>query len=56
MEIRFRDKKVRLLCESQATAVKKLGDACARKLRARLDDLEHAASVAELVAGNPHRG
>lgn len=54
MEIRFRDKKVRLLCESRGAAVKKLGDACARKLRARLDDLEHAANVAELVAGNPH--
>jgi proteic killer suppression protein len=54
LEIRFRDKKVRLLCESRDAAVKKLGDACARKLRARLDDLEHAANVAELVAGNPH--
>lgn len=54
MEIRFLDKKVRLLCESRDAAVKKLGDAYARKLRARLDDLEHAVSVAELVAGNPH--
>lgn len=54
MEIRFRDKKVRLLCESRDAAVKKLGDACACKLRARLDDLEHAANVYELPAGNPH--
>ena len=54
MEIRYRDKKVRLLCESRDAAVKKLGDACARKLRARLDDLEHAANVYELPAGNPH--
>jgi len=54
LEIRFRDKKVRLLCESRDAAVKKLGDACARKLRSRLDDLEHAANVDELVAGNPH--
>lgn len=54
MEIRFRDKKVRLLCESRDAAVKRLGDACARKLWARLDDLEHAANVYELPAGNPH--
>ena len=33
---------------------KKLGDVCARKLRSRLSDLDAAASVAELAAGNPH--
>jgi proteic killer suppression protein len=54
LEIRFRDKKVRALCERQAAAMQKLGAAGARKLRARLDDLEHAHSVSELVAGSPH--
>ena len=50
----FRDKKLRVLCEKQATARKKLGDACAHKLQTRLAELEAADTVAELVAGNPH--
>lgn len=54
MEIQFKDKKLRELCEKQAVAVKKLGDACARKLRTRLADLAAASRVTELVAGNPH--
>lgn len=54
MEIKFSDKKLRELCEKQATAVKKLGDAGARKLRARLADLAAASRVTDLVAGNPH--
>ncbi|QJD29064.1 type II toxin-antitoxin system RelE/ParE family toxin [Methylococcus geothermalis] len=55
MEIRFRNKKVRELCECEAVARKKLGAECARKLRARLGDLQAAQSVTDLVAGNPHR-
>jgi proteic killer suppression protein len=35
-------------------AVRKLGGACARKLRSRLGDLEAAGCVSELVAGRPH--
>ncbi|QSR85599.1 hypothetical protein [Methylacidimicrobium sp. B4] len=35
-------------------ARKKLGNDCARKLKARLGDLGAAQTVAELVAGNPH--
>ena len=54
MEVEFKDKKLRELCEKQAVAVKKLGDACARKLRTRLADLSAAARVTDLVAGNPH--
>lgn len=54
MEIRFKDKKLRELCEKQAVARKKLGDACARKLHARLADLEAAEAVTDLVVGNPH--
>lgn len=54
MEITFRDKKVRELCEIRATAEKALGKPCARKLCTRLGDLEAAASVADLIAGNPH--
>lgn len=42
------------MCLEKAAAEKKLGDVCARKLRARLSDLEAANRVSDLVAGNPH--
>jgi proteic killer suppression protein len=54
LEIRYKDKKIRDLCEKRVVAEKKLGMACARKLRTRLSDLESANRVTELVAGNPH--
>ena len=38
MEIDFKDKKLRELCEQQRVAERKLGAACARKLRSRLAD------------------
>ena len=34
--------------------MKRLGPKCARKLRARLEDLRAAENVTELVAGKPH--
>lgn len=54
MKINFKDKKLREICEKQAAAEKKLGAACARKLRSRLGDLDAAERVTDLVAGNPH--
>lgn len=54
MDIQFRDKKLRELCEQRRLAEKKLGAPCARKLRARLSDIEAAGQVTDLVAGNPH--
>lgn len=54
MELTFKDKHIRKLCENQAEAQKKLGSDCARKLRTRLADLEAAANVSELTAGRPH--
>lgn len=54
MEIDFRDDKLRDLCEKEQVARKKLGDACARKLRSRLADLDAARVVTDLVAGRPH--
>ena len=54
MEIRFKDKKLRRLCEERTVAERKFGTACARKLNARLSDLEAAVVVTELPAGNPH--
>lgn len=54
MEIGFRDDRLRDLCEKERVARKKLGDACARKLRSRLADLDAARVVTDLVAGRPH--
>ena len=54
MEVRYKDKKIRELCEKQAVAEKKLGAASARKLKVRLVALEAAARVTDLVAGNSH--
>jgi toxin HigB-1 len=54
LEILYKDKKIRELCEKQTAAEKKLGAACARKLKLRLLALQAAARVSELVAGNPH--
>lgn len=54
MEVRYKDKKIRELCEKQAVAEKKIGAASARKLKVRLLALEAAARVTDLVAGNPH--
>lgn len=54
MEVAFRTPKIRRLCEGKAEAQRRLGEASAKKLAARLSDLEAAASVAELVAGHPH--
>ena len=54
MKIFFANKKVRKLCENQREGEKKLGSQCARKLRARLSDIEALSRVSELVAGNPH--
>ena len=55
LEIRFKDARLRELCERQAVATRKLGDAVARKLRARLADLCAASTVADLTAGRPHQ-
>lgn len=54
MELRFKDKKLREICEIRAVAERKLGAACARRLLLRLQELEAAQRVTVLVAGNPH--
>jgi proteic killer suppression protein len=55
LKLNFKDKKLRDLCEKRAVADKKLGAVCARRLRARLDDLDTASRVTDLTAGNPHQ-
>ncbi|MCW5322192.1 type II toxin-antitoxin system RelE/ParE family toxin [Verminephrobacter aporrectodeae] len=54
MEIRFKDKRLRQLCEKEAVARKKLGDSGARKLLARWADLTAASCMSDLKAGRPH--
>ena len=51
MDVRFRNRKLRELCEIRMRAERRLGPDSARKLRARLSDPEAAACVAELHAG-----
>lgn len=54
MEIRFRNKKLREVCEQRKVAVKQLGPLSANKLQIRLAALEAAGCVSDLVAGRPH--
>jgi proteic killer suppression protein len=54
LEVRYKDKKIRDLCERQDVAEKKLGAASAGKLKLRLVALEAAARATDLVAGHPH--
>jgi proteic killer suppression protein len=54
LEIKFKDKKLRELCEKKAVAVKKLGAVSARKLQTRLADMAAVSRVTDLITGNPH--
>lgn len=54
MHLDFSDKKLLEICSKKQVAEKKLGADSAKKLRARLADLEAAHNVGELVAGSPH--
>jgi proteic killer suppression protein len=54
MEIDYKDKKLKALCEQEKLAQRELGKQMARKLKARLADLMAASSVTELCAGRPH--
>jgi toxin HigB-1 len=54
MKITFADDKLQELCEQERIAQRKLGQACAHKLRVRLANLMAAEVVTDLVAGRPH--
>ncbi|MDR3769811.1 MAG: type II toxin-antitoxin system RelE/ParE family toxin [Sutterella sp.] len=54
MEIHFKDKKIKRLCEDPEICNKRYGSNCTRKLQARLNDLRAASNPTELHAGNPH--
>lgn len=54
MRIAYNNKDLEQLCLSDRLQKKQLGQAGARKLRARLADLMAVVRVTDLVAGQPH--
>jgi len=54
MEIGFKNKKLKAICEQSGLAQKELGLKMAKKLRSRLADLNAALVVTDLCAGRPH--
>jgi proteic killer suppression protein len=54
MEIGFKDKKLKALCEQSNLAQRNLGPLMAKKLRSRLADLQAASVVTDLCMGRPH--
>ncbi len=45
MEITFKNKKFQKICNSEKELIKEYGKNCARKIRARLDDLQAAVNL-----------
>lgn len=54
MEIAFQTSKLQKQCEDEKHAIRRLGPTNAAKLRNRLDDIEAAKNVIDLITGNPH--
>lgn len=54
MVILFLNAQLQKLCSEEKLAQRSFGQDSARKLRARLMNLVHAANVGELVVGSPH--
>mgnify|MGYP001103821485 CR=1 FL=1 len=54
MDILYATEALQRLCLTERIAKKKLGASCAKKLRARIEDLASARWVSELIAGRPH--
>jgi hypothetical protein len=56
MELSFRTRKLRAVCEDECKAASTLGEAVAKQLRHRLADLRAATTVADLVTGQTRFG
>jgi len=54
VDILFKSGRLERLCNQERVAKKELGAQGARKLRARLADLDAAANMAEVRFGRPH--
>lgn len=53
MEISFKDKKLRDICESDKKAQKVLGKEITRLFQARISDIRAADNMMDLLAGSP---
>ncbi|KAA3609685.1 MAG: hypothetical protein D8M58_21580 [Calditrichaeota bacterium] len=53
MEIAFKSKKLRDICQNELTAKKELGYKVSTKLKHRLADIRAAGTIFEIVVGNP---
>lgn len=54
IEIDFQTAGIKRICEDSREAQRRLGPQSARKLRARLADLQAASRLAEVTGGRPH--
>jgi len=54
MEFEFGNNHLQKLCEKENYAIKEIGISCARKLKARISDIQAATKVSELNVGDPH--
>ncbi len=53
LDLRFASAELRALCECRTAAEQLLGEAAARKLRARLSDILAASDIRQVVLGHP---
>ena len=53
MELAFKTKSLRSICEDEQKADKTIGLDASKQLRARLEDIRAAANITELAVGNP---
>lgn len=54
MELTFETTKFAKLCNNQAALNRAYGDQCAKRIRLRLQQLESAPTLEEMVFGRPH--
>ena len=54
MKYEYQNSKIEKLCTNFPHAKKELGEAGAKKLKRRTDDLDAAVVITDLIAGNPH--
>jgi plasmid maintenance system killer protein len=54
MEIFFETEKLARLCDSRRALDRAYGEACAKRIRQRLQELEAVESLADMVFGRPH--
>jgi hypothetical protein len=53
LDLRFASADLRAVCERRTAAERLLGEAAARKLRARLSDIRAASDIRQVVLGRP---